>query len=445
MLLEFRIQNYKSFLEETVFSMQAAPKQKGLDYSLFVKKHRGKTIKALCSSVIYGHNAAGKTNIIGAMDTFRAIVLRGNIRNAQDSNSPNAATSLLELIPNSGLTESHPVLFGVDFLSEEYRIAYALKLDLGRFLEKDYPRRVLEEKLTINGETVFVRTDGGETPLLQVNGHHALAGLFSSVAKHDHGTAEMLARDGLNREELFLTNGFKLIFSQKLSRLVTDWFDQQLMVIYRADAVCVRPRHPEDSQDAVYVPKQANHALTQFGVKANALGYRTRENSEDQLVSIVSMDGEKTVVLPAEIYESYGTIRFMNLFPLISRALKTGATLVVDEFDASIHPLALMNIINLFHNDEVNTRQAQLIFNTHDTNFLNANVARRDEIKFVERDEETHHSTIFALSDFGTSGERGVRKVEDYRSRYLEGVYGGIAETDFAPLFERAMFAESGD
>ena len=199
MLLEFRIQNYKSFLEETVFSMQAAPKQKGLDYSLFVKKHRGKTIKTLCSSVIYGHNAAGKTNIIGAMDTFRASVLRGNIRNAQDSNSPNAASSLLELIPNSGLTESHPVLFGVDFLSGEYRIAYALKLDLGRFLEKDYPRRVLEEKLTINGETVFVRTDGGETPLLQVNGHHALAGLFSSVAKHDHGTAEMLARDGLNR------------------------------------------------------------------------------------------------------------------------------------------------------------------------------------------------------------------------------------------------------
>ena len=34
MLLEFRFQNYKSFHEEATFSMMAAPKQKGLDYSL---------------------------------------------------------------------------------------------------------------------------------------------------------------------------------------------------------------------------------------------------------------------------------------------------------------------------------------------------------------------------------------------------------------------------
>lgn len=82
MLLEFRFRNYKSFLEETVFSMLAAPKQKGLDYSLFVRKYRGRTIKTLCSSVLYGHNAAGKTNVIGAIDTFRAIVLRGKIGRA---------------------------------------------------------------------------------------------------------------------------------------------------------------------------------------------------------------------------------------------------------------------------------------------------------------------------------------------------------------------------
>ena len=84
MLLEFRTKNYKSFIEEVKFSMIAAPKQKGLDYSLCTEKVKGKQWKGLSSSVIYGPNAAGKTNIIGAMDVLRSIVLRGNIRNSEE-------------------------------------------------------------------------------------------------------------------------------------------------------------------------------------------------------------------------------------------------------------------------------------------------------------------------------------------------------------------------
>ena len=77
MLLDFKVKNYKSFQQEVSFFMIPAPKQKGLDYSVFEKKIDNKRKKAICSSVIYGPNAAGKTNIIGAMDTMRAIVLRG--------------------------------------------------------------------------------------------------------------------------------------------------------------------------------------------------------------------------------------------------------------------------------------------------------------------------------------------------------------------------------
>ena len=52
MLLEFKTQNYKSFVEEASFSMVAAPKQKGLDYSLMKTKIKGKEIKGLSSSGI---------------------------------------------------------------------------------------------------------------------------------------------------------------------------------------------------------------------------------------------------------------------------------------------------------------------------------------------------------------------------------------------------------
>ena len=52
MLLEFKTKNYKCFVEEACFSMTAAPKRKGLDYSLMKVKTKGsKETKVLSSSV----------------------------------------------------------------------------------------------------------------------------------------------------------------------------------------------------------------------------------------------------------------------------------------------------------------------------------------------------------------------------------------------------------
>ena len=117
--------------------------------------------------------------------------------------------------------------------------------------------------------------------------------------------------------------------------------------------------------------------------------------------------------------------------------MQNGGTLIVDEFDASIHPIALMNIINIFHNDDINIHHAQLIFNTHNPIFLNSNLFRRDEIKFVERDDENHFSTLYALSDFGTSGDKGVRKHEDYMKNYFINQYGAVKDIDFTSVFEK--------
>ena len=86
----------------------------------------------------------------------------------------------------------------------------------------------------------------------------------------------------------------------------------------------------------------------------------------------------------------------------------------------------------------------ELIFNTHNPIFLNSNLLRRDEIKFVERDPDDHTSTLFALSDFGTAGENGVRKNDDYLKNYLANQYGGIADVDFSPVFEKLNAAGNG-
>ena len=85
---------------------------------------------------------------------------------------------------------------------------------------------------------------------------------------------------------------------------------------------------------------------------------------------------------------------------------------------------------------------AQLIFNTHNPIFLNSNLFRRDEIKFVERDDDTYDSVLYALSDFDTTGDKGVRKHEDYMSKYFISQYGAIKDIDFTPIFEEILCDE---
>src|SRR5690554_205572 len=157
MLLEFKISNYKSFKDESLFSMKVAPKQKDLHYSILKETIGNVEYKAVCSAVIYGPNASGKTNIIGALDTFKQIILRGHIRNDETKQPPNAATSLLELIPNNRLKTPKPVTFAIEFIASNLLFSYQLSLDLGLFLERDYARKVLFEELKINNKTIFYR------------------------------------------------------------------------------------------------------------------------------------------------------------------------------------------------------------------------------------------------------------------------------------------------
>jgi len=439
MLLEFRTKNYKSFVEETKFSMIAAPKQSGLDYSLLKKKVKGKIIKGLCSSVIYGPNASGKTNIIGAMDVFRAIVLRGNVRNSEEKTSPNHASAALELIPNNKMSAPQPVEFSVDFIENGLHIQYGICIDLGLFLDDGYKRKIISEELVVNGDRVFIRKG-----VLTFDNLKAIKEyLSSSMERKTEGVIE-IAKNSLNQEELFLTNGFKLIFSQSFVKMMTDWFTNKFMIIYRADSMQLITRFADPQKKAVYIEKTTDKAAKLFGINSNSVGYVVSDDdSEAKLCSIFkNVKDKKSAALAAELFESYGTIRFINMFPLVIRAIQTGGTLVVDEFDASIHPMALMSIINVFHNDDVNIHHAQLIFNTHNPIFLNSNLFRRDEIKFVERDDESHYSTLYALSDFGTTGEMGVRKHEDYMKNYFISQYGAIKDIDFTPIFDEILANE---
>ena len=435
MLLEFKATNYKSFKEEFVFSMIPAPKLKGLDYSVLKTKVGKKQYNALCSAVVYGPNASGKSNIIGAMDVFRSIVLRGNVRNSADiKNEPNHAAVFLELIPNNTLDQSAPVQFSITFIEKGFHIEYALSVKIGKFMQEVKKRKILSETLKINDSLIFSRGNGLDFGSLEV-----IKEFLISEFGQNEAAVKLISERNLDGEELFLINGFKAMFSSSLVSLITGWLENKFRTIYRADTMRLMPDVRSFEGSSKLFIDFISEVMRCFGVTSSEIGYVANKDDNDaRLVSFVKW-GNREKALPAAMFESHGTIRFINLIPLIAEILLSGGTLVVDEFDASIHPMALMSIINIFHNDEINIYRAQLIFNTHNPIFLNKNLFRRDEIKFVERDDESHNSSLYALSDFGTAGKRGVRNNDDYMKNYFIDRYGAIKDIDFAPHFEELM------
>ena len=437
MLLQFKAENFKSFLDEMDFSMTPAPKQKDLEYSILEHKIGNKTYKGLCSAIIYGPNASGKTNIISAMDVFKEIVLKGNIRNSDELRSPNISEGKLELIPNNLNRYPKPTKFYIRFVEGELLVEYELKIDLGLFLDRNYQRKIEFESLRINDKTIYERTDRIEFFNLK-----SIEKYLITEFRENEDSAKAIARNNLNETELFLTNGFKMMFSSKIVSFILEWFEEKFIVIYRADAAEIKSKLDNTEGGKIFINRTTNDAAKLFGINSNALGYVVPEDGiEPQLCSIFKDNG---VAIPAKHFESYGTVRFINIFPLILKALVEGSVLVMDEFDANIHPMGLMNIINIFH-DDINKKNAQLIFNTHNPIFLNANIVRRDEIKFVERDDETHLSAHYSLSDFKTSGSNGVRKADDYLKHYFLGRYGAVKDIDFYDLFETLIKDNSSE
>lgn len=118
--------------------------------------------------------------------------------------------------------------------------------------------------------------------------------------------------------------------------------------------------------------------------------------------------------------ESDGTNSYFKLIGLVKKILDEGGLLVADEMDAHLHPLLTKHIVSLFNSAEYNSNGAQLIFTSHNTNLLDLDLLRRDQIWFTEKDEDFAATDLFSLYDFS------VRKDTRVEKSYLLGRYGAI-------------------
>ena len=115
--------------------------------------------------------------------------------------------------------------------------------------------------------------------------------------------------------------------------------------------------------------------------------------------------------------ESDGTIRLLDFIPAFQDLISKSKVFLIDEIERSIHPLLIKELVKKFSED--NKSEGQLIFTTHESNLLDQDLFRQDEIWFAEKDKNGI-TDLYSLSDFKE------HKTIDIRKGYLNGRYGSI-------------------
>lgn len=442
MLLEFSCDNFKSFREGFRFNMIPEKRMTELNYSLLSEMIESREITGLSASVIYGPNAAGKTSIVHAMSCMRQIFLRGNIRDASDDLSGDLVSGSLALAPFAFRDDAAPVRFDVTFTIHGVKYRYVISAFLGAFLEKNEERYIDQEQLYVDDALVFDRSKDSVNKLKLDSVKR-----FLNVGYELKDTEKIRKSmsNNITSDTLLLVTDFNSFCSKKMVSEIRRWFEEQFIVVNSADRTRFYPGMPVDDGRAminVYINRIAQEA----GIIGSDFAYvNDPETHTTKLMSVMQRTDEKLYGIDADRIESVGTMRLISIMPVIISALRQGAVLVMDELDASLHPMIIMNLITIFHNDRVNKKRAQLIFNTHNPIYLNHNLLRRDEIKFVERDRESKSSSLYALSDFKANGEASVRKTSDYMKNYFINRYGAIEDIDFTDIIADVLKGAEGD
>jgi AAA15 family ATPase/GTPase len=414
MLLEFSVSNYLSFKTKTTLSLFATPIKEHLDTNIF-SSNRYDLLKG---AVIYGANASGKSNFIKAMSTMRRLVLQSFEQSSADE---------LDVIPFllNVETENTPSSFEAIFIIDNVRYRYGFEVD-NRAVHAEW----LFEAPKQAEKPLFIRENDGIEVMKGFSEGKDLEertrdnALFLAVADQFNGKIAKKIMQWFNN---FITisglshEGYKGVTFGMLENKLTSStllnFYKKLDLGFDDISISKKPFDPKELPNDM--PESLVKQLVtdlEGAFKIDIKTIHKKYNSKGKLVGNVEFDMRSQ--------ESSGTNKLFNISGPVFDVLNDGGVLVVDELDASLHPLLTLAVTKLFNSKEFNQNNAQLIFATHDTNLLYYGNYRRDQIYFVEKDSYGS-SDMYSLVEYKEEGKT-IRKDRSFEKDYIEGRYGAI-------------------
>ena len=417
MLVEFRVENFRSLRQEQVLSLVAS-KDKTLLDTHTVSTGLKAAPRLLRSAAIYGANASGKSNLLKALQYMRGVVAE-----SATVIQPGQAFAVQPFRLDEQ-SAKEPTVFEVTFIIDGVRYQYGFSMTTQRIVSEHLlvykafqPQRWFERHYDAQtGKDVYEFGPGLKGPKHLWEGATRPNALFLSMAVQ-------LNSDALRPVFDWFVSGL-VIFNEQ-AQLSPQVSIQMLKQVEGRRQICDFLSAADMSiSDIEVVTRKVPGQAVHFDLAAGKTEVRNEEVEEHKLrFSHVTERGQAVFDL---MDESNGTRNLLFFAGPVLDILRKGLTLVIDELDTSLHTLLVRELVRLFHRPEVNVAGAQLVFTTHDTSLLNASdLFRRDQIWFVEKDRD-QASELVSLSEFS------LCKNEALERGYLIGRYGGIPFLDQA-------------
>ncbi|WP_158223424.1 ATP/GTP-binding protein [Mucilaginibacter sp. MD40] len=427
MLIRFTVENFLSFNQETEFNMLTGEVRRLPNHVFSFSK-----VDLLKSAVIYGANGAGKSNLVTAINVLRHIILDKTVNYIPED-------SYFRLDQN----EDKPTTFEIEFLSGKNGYAYGISVYKSAIVEEwmfklNFGKKpddiIFERKLKKGGQESLKMGDKySKTPEDKI-----LIKVYEDILEADKPfltTVKEKKFKEIQDARHWLETGMFIIFPRMhFSGLVNNFLNDDRFKSFTNELICnletgIKEIDVQTIDFDLYFGED-NSAEKDRVLKKIRGG--ESESVGDFKNALAMIEGGKPVVkkpvsyhadpngkkVKFELYEeSDGTLRLIDFIPLLFLIKNYQVTVIIDEIDQSIHPSLLKEFVTKIQNDS--ERFGQLIFTTHESNLLDLDLFRQDEIWFAEKSKGCS-SQFYVLSDYD------VRTDFDIRKGYLSGRFGAI-------------------
>jgi len=413
-IVDFTVENFRSIKEEQVFSMYADKKPKHHAGNISYIENE---IGLLKTTAIYGANASGKTNLILAFDALKYLAVEsGDLKDGDEIEA-------YEPYRLSRSTVEEPTNFEIEFYVKNIRYQYQVTFNLNSiFFEK------LDIFRTAKASNIFTRNSPTDWKSVKFGdsykgGKKQFAffanNTYLSKAGNSPESPELM-RDVYNhlRKDLI-----SILIERSVS--ILDWEkkagykDVVNAFLSKADLGInsfdfVKRDIPSDLEFPEHIPSEIKERFI-------------REFSKKEVFFHQSDFGE--LVEFDKDLESRGTNKLFQLVPFFTMILSQGATALIDEIEASLHPHIAELMIKLFNDPTVNINNAQLIFTTHDMSLMSQDVLRKDQVYLSDKTPESG-TQFLCLESFDSS----LKDSSPFAKWYNEGRLGGIPAINYKEI-----------
>ena len=440
MIVSFTVSNFRSFSSEETLSLIASNRlsDSHRDHTCSVPDSKENVLK---TGVIYGANGAGKSNLFKALKYLKTLALKPKKKHSGTDREKF----------RFDVTSNEPSVFDLLFINNNKLYRYGVKVDDHRIIEEwlvhiiGAKEKLLYERVTDENGQVEIDATGLKSPsdklraLVTVGGpqnQSFLATIQATLDAPDFGeqitdviswfddSLTLIAPDTsfgslgqlLDSDLDFLE--FAGSFLKSASTGVDHLLIQKNEISEGELRNLLGKRYASKLLDDITEDKNSV-AVIQLNQGIELLVERADENHFYRITIQAAHKFQSGNVVSLDLTEeSDGTRRLLNLLPALHILRTSNAVFFIDEIDRSLHPKLAWEFLEFFLKS-CQSGQHQIIVTTHESNLLDLDLLRRDEIWFAEKDP-LGASHLYSLSDFK------IRTDLDIRKHYLQGRFGAI-------------------